>query len=271
MLVNKPWFEENGLSYPTTWDEMINIAKANSQSEGDVFTMRGFDFVSADSLCYTWLSMILSSGGQYLKDDGSFDFNTPKAKETFQLLYNYLAVDKLASPAALTGGTDKENFDWVFLGQALMAPRGIWVIPTGDETYGVKYGTDFDYVPVPFYGPEKKWAAETGWAMGVNANTKYSEEAWKFVEFLMEPENLVSFNIACAMIPPSKTVAHDPSVAAAMPYAQPILDVLDGAQFVGHINTDILKQACFDAMNDMLANGTSVDDAVMGINNTCNG
>jgi len=270
LLVNKPWFDANNVAYPTTWDDMIKIATDNAKSDNDVFTMRGFDFVSFDSVLYTWLSMILSSGGQYLKDDGSFDFNTPIAKQTLQLLCDYITKNKITSTAGLTGGTDKDNFDWLFMGQSLMAVRGMWCIPTGEENYGVTYGKDFDYIPMPFYGPDKKWAAETGWAMGVNAGSANTDAAWKFIEFIMQPDNLRQMNIACAMIPPTKTVAHDPAYLAAVPYAKPIVDVLDDAQFVGMINTDTMKQAVIDAMVSMITNGTSVDDAVLTINDTCN-
>ena len=270
LLVNKPWFDEHGVTYPTTWDDMIKIATDNAQSSGDVFTMRGFDFVSFDSVAYTWLSMILSSGGQYLKDDGSFDFNTDIAKQCLQSLYDYLTVNKLTSTAGLTGGTDKDNFDWLFMGQSLMAPRGIWTIPTGESDYGVTYGKDFDYISMPFYGSEKKWAAETGWAMGVNANSKNLDAAWKFVEFFTKPDNLRQFNIAAAQIPPTISGANDPAYLAAVPYAKPIVDVLSGAQFVGMVNTDTLKQAVIDALVSMLTNGTSVDDAVRAVNDACN-
>ena len=55
MLVNKPYFEEHGLSYPETWDEMINLATEHSVSKDNVFDMRRFDFIAHDTLPYTCL------------------------------------------------------------------------------------------------------------------------------------------------------------------------------------------------------------------------
>ena len=100
MLVNKTYFEENNIDYPETWDEMIEIATENSVSENDIFDMRGFDFISFDSLPYTWLSMILSSGGNYLEGD-TFNFDTQIAKDTLQELVNYVTVNKV--PLAVFG------------------------------------------------------------------------------------------------------------------------------------------------------------------------
>lgn len=266
MLALKPYFEENNIPYPTTWDDMIKIARENSESSGDVFTMRGLDFVSFDTVPFTWLSMILSSGGQFVTNETEYDFDTPIAIETLQLLADYITKDKMTSISGLTGGGDVENLDWLFLGEALMVPRGIWSIPVGVNDYEVGYGTDFDYIPMPFYGLEKKWAAGTGWGLAVNSASANQEAAWKFIEFLMEPESLRETNINCGMIPPRKSVAHDPAIVAEMPYAAPIIDILDGAQFMGYYNQDVLKEYICDALVDMVLNGTSAEDAVKELN-----
>lgn len=267
MLVLKPYFEEHNIAYPTTWDEMIKIATENSSSEGDVFHMRGFDFISFDSVPFTWLAMILSSGGQFVTDGNKYDFNTPIAIETLQKLSDYITVNKVTTISGLTGGGDgAENFQWVFLGEALMAPRGIWAIPVGAEDFDVELGKDFDYIAMPFYGPEKKWAAGTGWGLAVNSASANVDAAWKFVESIMEPESLRETNINCGMIPPRKTVAHDESLIKAMPFAKPILDNLDGAQYMGYYNADVLKEYICDALIDMVLNGTPAEKAVVDIN-----
>lgn len=264
MLVNKPYFEEHGLSYPETWDEMINLATEHSVSKDNVFDMRGFDFIAHDTLPYTWLSMILSAGGTYLEGD-TFNFDTPIAKETLQKLVDYVKINKVTNTDGLAG-SDLENFHWLFLGEALMVPRGMWTIPVGEEEYGVTYGTDFDYVSMPFYGSEKRWAAETGWGLAVNAASSNADAAWEFISFCMRPENLLQLNIDRGMIPPRKSVANDPAYLEAVPYAKPILDVIDGASFIGPINTDLLKEAMINAFTDVAQNGVSVDDAVVKLN-----
>ena len=263
MLVLKSYFDEHGLSYPTTWSQMIDLATEHSVSSGDVFEMRGFDFMSFDSMPFTYLQMILSSGGQYVTDGTNFDFDTPIAIEALQTLADYVNINKVASTAPLTGATDIENFDQVFLGAALMAPRGMWVIGVGSEDYGVELGVDFDYVATPFYGSEKKWAAETGWGLAVNSNSANAEAAWLFVDFMMEPDNLRQINIDCGMIPPNMEVAK--GFGSVEPLAQPIISVLDGAQHIGFINTDILKEAIVDAFLDVV-NGTPASEAVISLN-----
>lgn len=60
MLVNKQLFDEAGLAYPATWEEVEQVSDQVSKSNGNVMEMRGFDFVSGDSLPFVWLGMILS-------------------------------------------------------------------------------------------------------------------------------------------------------------------------------------------------------------------
>jgi len=266
MLVLKSYFNEHSISYPTTWNDMINIAKEHSRSENGVFGMRGLDFVSFDTVPYIWLQMILSSGGSYLVENGTaVDFDTPIAKETLKVLIDYLTVYGLTDLDCLTGASEHENFDNLFLGEALMAPRGMWTIG-GAEEYDMELGVDFDYVATPFYGPSKAWAAETGWSLSVNSSSANSEAAWKFVQFMTEPDNLLQINIDCDMIPPRKSVAHDAGYLAAVPYAAPILNVLDGAQFIGHFNSDVLKEGICDMVVSIVIDGAAIDDAIIELN-----
>ncbi|MCL1895689.1 MAG: extracellular solute-binding protein [Clostridiales bacterium] len=268
LLVNKAYFDEHGIAYPKDWDDMIRIGTENSVSSGEVFDMRGFDFISFDTLPYIWMQMILSSGGAFY-DGESFDFATPLAKETLQKLVDYVTVDRMTNIECLTGG-EIENHDWLFSGEALMAPRGMWTIGSGINDYELEYGVDFEYIQTPFYGPQKLWAAETGWSLGVNSSSANIDAAWKYVEFCLEPENLLQINIDCGMIPPRKSVAHDPDYVAAVPYAAPILDCLDGASFIGYFNTDTLKEAICNMYVDIVLNGTGVDDAVSELNDELN-
>ena len=267
MLVLKPFFDKNKIAYPKTWDEMVKIATQHSQSSGEIFTMRGFDFISNDTVPYTFLSMILSKGGQFVTNDSDYNFNTPIAIEALQVLADLLTKNKVTSIGGLVGGGDLENMDYVFLGQALMAPRGMWVIPVGEDDYNKKMGKDFDYVAMPFYGPEKKWSAGSGWGLAVNNNSSNKDLAWDFVRFIMASDSLLRTNINCGMMPPRKSVATNPAYVKAVPYAQPIVDILDGAQYVGYYNTDVLKQFICEALVDVVNNGKTAAAAVVELNN----
>lgn len=269
MLVSTPKFKQLGIPYPTTWDEMINIAKANSVSNGAVFEQRGLDFVAHDSLTYTWLSMILSSGGKYMDGD-KFAFATPIGEETMQKLVDYVKVDKITNLDGITNANEMEPYQKFFLGEALMVPRGPWVVPEGSADYGLTYGTDFEYVAMPFYGSQKVFAAETGWGLAVNGASKNQEAAWKFIEYWTKPERMIQHNIACGMLPASKTVAHNPELTKAMPFMAPLVNILDGGRFIGHFNTDVLKDSIDNMFVDIINNDKPVAQALKELDSKLN-
>ena len=269
-LVNTPKFKELGIQYPTTWDEMINIAKKNSSSSGAVYNLRGLDFVGWDTLPYTWLSMILSSGGSYMEGD-KFNFNNPTGVATMQKLVDYVTVDKMTNLDGLTNASETEPYQKLFTSaEELMVPRGPWVVPEGINVDGLKYGQDFEYVSMPFYGPKKLFAAETGWGLAVNASSKKQEAAWKFVEFWTDPSRVLQYDIACGMVPASKTAANNPELVKAMPYMAPLVKVLDGGRFIGYFNTDKLKENVKATFIDIVNNKTPVAEALGKLDSTMN-
>jgi multiple sugar transport system substrate-binding protein len=152
-----------------------------------------------------------------------------------------------------------------------MVPRGPWTIAEGEFSFGLEYGTDFEYVGMPWYGDNPSFAAETGWSIAVNGNTKEQEAAMKFVEFFSQEDILLDFNVACAQIPADKNVATDPAFVEKMEFAAPLVDILDYGHFIGYFNTDVYKEE----INDMfvkLNSGTyaNVDEALAALEKSLN-
>lgn len=242
MLVSKPKFEELGLSYPTTWDETIAIARQTSVQDGELMEMRGFEFTTNDTLCAIFLSMILSQGGEYLVD-GKFSLSTPEANTALQTMVDYIVVDGLTNLDSATGaaGADIESYVFFARDEAMIVPRGPWVIAELEFAYDKAYGTDFDYIPQPFFGDVKAFPSETGWGMCVPKASKNADAAWVYTEFFLEKENLEQHNINCGMIPPRKSIAEDPAYVQALPFSAPLLEVLQYGKFIGPFNTDLFK------------------------------
>ena len=242
MLVNKKEFQKLGIPYPTTWNDIFNVARRTTVRNGNNFVMRGIDFTTDDTLTTTFLSMILSKGGEYWVN-GRFKLTTPEANEALQTLVNYITVDHLTNTDSATSAQGAEIDGAHFLGQnnAMMVPRGPWVIAMLEEEYGKTLGVDFDFVKFPFYSSIKAFPAETGLSMCVPKDSKVAEAAWEYVRFFLRPENLMQHNINCAQLPPRRSVGANPEFARQLPYMEPLLDVLQYGRFIGPFNTDVLK------------------------------
>ena len=272
MLVNKKLMDERGLSYPTTWEELERIADTESVLSGGLMEIRGFDFVGYDQLTNLFLSLILSNGGEYLKDDGTaVDFTTPQAVEAMTKLVSYLKDRGWNTTEGLTdyysGG-----YNALFKDMSLMCMGGPWTVSVGVENFGLEYGKDFDYIAMPQHSQNDLFAAETGWGYIVPENSPQKDLAWEFLRFMAEPENMMAHNIACSQLPPCKTVALSAEYAEAMPYTKPLLDILENGRYMGSINTDLLKQNINNMFIELVTTDTydSVEDALKALTDNLN-
>ena len=266
MLLNKTKFEEMDIAYPETWEQIINVARQTSISNGELMDMRGLDFTTDDTLTTTFLSMILSSGGQYFVD-GKFKLTTPEAENALQTLVDYVVVDHLTNLDSATGAQGAEIDGHHFLGrdEAMIVPRGPWVISGLLEDYGKEYGVDFDYKRFPFYGSIPAFPAETGWSLCVPESTKVADAAWEYVTYFLEADNLLQHNINCAQVPPRKSVVSNPEFVEQLPYMEPLLGVLEYGKFIGPFNTDVLKislRGCYVSLCSNDGTYQSVADAL---------
>lgn len=240
LLVNKNLFDDAGLEYPETWEEMRAISKQVAKKNGDVMEMRGFDMIDTDALIGNYLSMILEQGGQFINEDNSLNFATPEGIKAMEEIIGMVK----------DGETDLENlingeyaFHDVYEGKSYMSGQGPWVIGEGTDTYELTKGEDFDYIEMPVYaGDELKLVAETGWGLVVPSGSKQQEAAWKFVEFFISPEVLVEHNIACSQIPPRKSLLDNEQYKEGMPDVIFLLDDLEDIQWMGAYNTSAWRE-----------------------------
>lgn len=271
MLVNLQLLEQNGLEIPKTWDDLIAGARKATVIEGNYMAVKGFDFVNWDSVTFLLTSMILSNGGQYLKDDGTFNFTSPQAKDAFTELTRLVLEEKVTDIYGLTGGDDMESYQLLFSDRALFVPRGPWTIAEGTDTFERAYGTDFRYVAMPWYGSAPAFPAETGWSLAVNGNSKEQEAAFKFLEYFFRDDVIRSHNVECAMIPPKKSVAVSQEYINQMPYMQVLVNILDKSQYIGHFNTDVFKETINNVFVDYCSGiYSSVDEALIDLEDKLN-
>ena len=275
MLVNLPLLEEKGLSVPTTWDELKETAVKGTVHNGDTFEVKGFDFVNWDSVPYYFFSMILQQGGNYMTEDGTaFNMTSEEAKKAFDELASLVTEDHVTDLEGLTGGGDLEGYQQLYAGRVMMCPRGPWTISEGEQSFELELGKDFDYVAMPWYADQHKFAAENGWSMAISASadSEKQELALEFLKYVYQDDVMLDLNVSCTLIPAKKSLAQSEEYLEQMPYAEVLTGILEDGQFIGSFNTDRWKEAVNNTFVAYCSGDyASVDEAMEHLNTELNG
>lgn len=274
-LVNPALFDKHGVAYPPQWNtfaDMIADAQKLTEFEGDKMMVSGFDPVTGDGTSFTFLAGILQQGGKYFAEDGKhFNFDTPEARKTIQMMVDLAQKDKVVDPV-LFNDTENQVSTAFFTGNIAIGFVGSWAAGEGKIEFP---DMKFDYVLIPpYFGTEQKFAADSGWGKVVSVNTKHPAEAWKLVKFMAaEQDGALTWNIETKTIPAMKALVDNPEkLLAAAPFIKPTFELLPHGQYIGDLTErdqlfyDIIYPAILEAMQGV----TSVDEAATKINTEAN-
>jgi multiple sugar transport system substrate-binding protein len=247
MLVNPAIVEEAGVpEQPKTWQELVDDAvKATKYDDQGRITQAGFMFTGNDPITFLFLAMVLQQGATYWADDGvHVNFQTDAAKKAFQDEVDLVAKYHVDDETSYAG----QDINFFFQGHAAMAMKGPWVIPEGEKNYP---DMKFTYVPMPPYaGTDYLFAAESGWGEVVNvkATPEAKAAAWKFIDFMTQPDNLRVWNLTTYTLPSLKSMQNDPEILKVAPLLKVSFDVLPYGSWVGPVhNRDRFWQSIHDA------------------------
>jgi multiple sugar transport system substrate-binding protein len=238
VLANQRMFEEAGLKYKPewkSWEELVADAVKMTKVDNDNMTVAGFDYVTNDGLGFLFWEGILERGAEYFAEDKvHLNLVSPQAEATVQWLTDMAQKDKIVDPV-----TFNNDSNWVgtsfFQGLVAIGYIGPWIVPEGKRNYP-DFKDPWDHVSAPFYGSERKFAADSGWGKVVSPNSKAADTAWDLAKFWTEnAENARYWNVSTGTVPALKSVAEDPTLLTDIPWLGPSLIVLPFGRYVGDL------------------------------------
>ncbi|WDR06163.1 sugar ABC transporter substrate-binding protein [Devosia rhodophyticola] len=192
---NMTLVKEAGFEHPpTNWDELKEYATAISKL-GDGISGIGLPFSSqppANGPILTLLPLLYAHGGHSMNGTTP-DFDNPAVVETLQLL-NDLNASGAAAPGAAsrTGGVDVEEF--------VAGRTGFLISPAAHSANVRERGADFEYAMTRVPGDVNAYRVH-GFELGISANSKHKDEAWKFISFLLGKQANAKVAHASASLP----------------------------------------------------------------------
>lgn len=223
LFYNKKLFSQSGLDAPKTWSDIAGDAAA-LKAHGVKYPFAlplGQEESQAETLM--WL---LSGGGGYTDDVGSYNIDSAENIKTFDWLKSNLVDKGLVGPVA-PGDLNR--------GKAFAAfTKGEVGMLNGHPTLmqeAQKQGVDVGMVPLPAVsGPTSSSMGVADWIMGFKQN-KHRVETGKFFDFMFSDKNVIDFADTYDMLPVTDSASGSMETDPKYKSLHKFLAALPNAQF----------------------------------------
>jgi fructooligosaccharide transport system substrate-binding protein len=210
LFYNKHVLKEAGVPYPSpnpneplTWGEVIEIAKKVTNSEKEII---GLDpaqgFGDGEAPAYFKLPFLWQFGTNVLSPDattasGYLDSeNAIEALQLFQDLYHKHGVSSLELES-----------DAFVKGKLAMTVLGSWTLKDFEKHSDFTLGEDFGVAPLP--KGSLQVTPNGGWALGISSQSKYPNEAWRFIKYVTSYEGMKKYVTITGDLPARYSVVKD--------------------------------------------------------------
>ncbi|GLC89656.1 ABC transporter substrate-binding protein [Lysinibacillus piscis] len=170
---------------PLTWSEVKEMAHKIHALDNNV---SGIDpaqgFPSGEAAAYFKMPLLWQFGAEILSPDGSQAEGYLNTEEAIAALdfYQSLYTEGLAKRETTGGG---DPFAENLLGLTVL---GSWAVADYQNHHNLQLGVDFGVAALP---KEQKQAVPNGsWSMAMATKSRHQEEAWAFIEFMTNYENV---------------------------------------------------------------------------------
>lgn len=212
LLYNRDHFRTAGLDPelpPKNWDELLSFArKLTIDHDGDgnmdqtglflpVFPASG---PLGGWMVWQWYPFLWQAGGQLINEDQTRvlynDQPAVAALELWKKLYNEQDLSRFST-----------DYDVAFASERLsMAFDGPWNLP---RFRTLLKDLDWAFAPLPA-GPAGSATIVGGEYLTIFKQSKHADAAWKFIKWVIQPENQAFWSIKSGYLPVRKSANSDP-------------------------------------------------------------
>ena len=230
-----PWYTDAGLLYyrkdlleksgysepPRTWDELKEMALRVKQDSGTKF---GFVFQGAnyEGGVVNGLEYIWTHGGDVLDPEDPTKVIIDSPESVAGLKTERSMVEEGVAPEAVTTYKEDESHGAFLRGDAVFLRNWPYVYAlVGDpEQSRIEPGqVGISELPVGGEG-QQSYSCLGGWNFFINASSERQEEAWEFIRWMTEPEQLKVNALQGSRLPTRRGLYEDREVLEKVPVAR---------------------------------------------------
>ncbi|MFE9706757.1 extracellular solute-binding protein [Streptomyces sp. NPDC005930] len=218
LFYNKTLFREAGVTPPTSWDDLAEAAEALKEKGVKYPYALPLGAEEAQAETMQWM---LSGGGGYTDDVGTYSVDSPQNVTTFTWLRDELVAKGLTGPVA-PGKLDRADAFAAFANGDVGMLNGHPSLMKAASGKGVKYGM----VTTPgIDGESENTLGVTDWMTAFKKNG-HQKEIGEFLDFVYSEENVVDFSREYDLLPVTTSASRTMSGAAEDEKLKPFLDEL---------------------------------------------
>lgn len=234
-----PWFIDVGMLYyrtdlvptpPQTFEELVEIATSVSVREGA--PKAGFLWQGAryEGLICVFLEILGGFGGRIMDDGGKIDVDSDHAVAALSFLRDLVRRHRISPDAVLAFQEEQTRFGFQN-GDAVFLRNWPYAYPLMDDKSRSAVAGKFAVTTMPRTAAGMSTSALGGSQLAINAHSDHPEAAYRFVSFLLEPEQMLERARITGQYPPRRSLYDDPALAAALPVSPArVRELIDAAE-----------------------------------------
>lgn len=256
LFYNKDHFEEAGIEPPTTWEELVEAAKATVKKDGDNFERVGFTWDIGGQGHNYWREALIRQNGALpqSEDNKTLQWTSPEAIEAFNYLVAFLTEHGVTQAGFETDGQTAFGVGKAALHVDGSYRVGSYKISAPDLNYGI--------VPLPEHKDKGSFASF--WANTITRNAAEGDKAiasQKWIDFLASADVQRRWTPAVGELPARQALAEEPALMEDELVA-PFIESLPFSYATFFVNEADLRQAVMDAFDQVTLNGMDAETAV---------
>lgn len=178
-------FEEAGATPPTTWEEMVTVAKALQEKTGVSGVALPYGKLNGQNLM-VWINLLWGNGGDLFDAEGNPAFNSDAGVAATETYIGYLAEEIVPAGSAVFVEQDAVNS--FKQGNSAMLPVWWWVrSQLTDPEQSTLTPEQVGFVALPSVDGADRTTFTNTWIFGVTQESDVKGAAAEFIGWLTDP------------------------------------------------------------------------------------
>jgi multiple sugar transport system substrate-binding protein len=198
LFYNKRMLEEANVEPPTTWEEYLEASIALTDSSKNQYALTGNIASEPASTINTEVWPFIYQAGGTLIEDGKAAFNSPEGVKALEFYKSMIKDHKVATPGELSATEQDKRANFSAENTAFMfdGPWGIGIQRSANP--------DLNFGVIPMVKGETTGTIAGGGALAITSNSKNKDAAWKFIEYMVQPDIQEAWAKAANQLPHNK-------------------------------------------------------------------